>query len=96
MPVQNAINFISRGLEDNSLRDRLNTSDTCEERDEILSGEHLLFSGAEFDEAYHFRLTQCQEQEDAEHLKEFKLWWDLLSDILQPKDCGGACLGFSH
>ena len=30
------------------------------------------------DEAFHHQLTQCQETEAAEQLKEFKLWWDLL------------------
>jgi len=38
-------------------------------------------------------LTQCQEMEAAEQLKEFKLWWDLLFRTLEPVACETQCSG---
>jgi hypothetical protein len=38
----------------------------------------------EFDEACNHRLTQCQQAEEAEQLREFRMWWDLLSQLLNP------------
>jgi hypothetical protein len=96
MTVQNAIDFITRGLGDNQLRARINAAETPEARDEILEGEKLLFSNAEFDEGYHHKLTRCQTPDQADQLKEFKLWWDFLAQTMGPDSCTGACAGCSR
>ncbi len=63
------------------LRDRLNASAGPEDVLAILESEHLVFTYSEFDDAYHNLLVQCQEEEQAEQLKEFKMWWDLIRTI---------------
>ena len=78
MSIGEARAFIHRGLRDKDLRDRLNASAASADMLAILEREHLVFSCSEFDEAYHHLLTQCQEEEEADLLKEFKLWWDLV------------------
>jgi hypothetical protein len=78
MTIGNALTFIKRGLEDSDLRGRLNAATSLLEIDQVLAEEDLLFSAPDFDESFHHQLTQCQEMEAAEQLKEFKLWWDLL------------------
>ena len=93
MSTKNALNFIDRGLRDSELRGRLNRATTLAERDDVLVGEALPFSPPEFEEAFYLRLTQCQEAEQADQLKEFKAWWDLLAQSFQPAPCGGQCAG---
>jgi hypothetical protein len=82
MTIANALTFIERGLADGALRARLNAAISPRELQDILVGKKIAFSAHEFDEAYHHRLTLCQEEEDADQLKEFKLWWDLLHRML--------------
>jgi hypothetical protein len=65
-------------MRDKDLRDRLNASATPADRAAILEHERLVFTYSEFDEAFHNLLTQCQEEEQADQLKEFKMWWDLI------------------
>ncbi len=91
MTIGNALTFIKRGQQERNLRSRLNAANTLDELNEILTEEALSFTAHEFDEAYHHRLTQYQEQEEADQLKEFKFWWDLLSQMLNPASCGGMC-----
>lgn len=93
MTIGNALAFIERGQGDGTLRDRLNAANSRKERDDVLAEEKLLFSAHDFDEAYNHRLTQCQEAEEAEQLREFKMWWDLLSRLLEPSGCGSQCSG---
>lgn len=78
MSIGEARAFIRRGLQDKDLRDRLNSSAAPADMLAILEREHLVFTYPEFDEAYHNLLTQCQEEEQADLLKEFKMWWDLV------------------
>lgn len=96
MTIGNALAFIERGQADGALRGRLNAATSCKERDDLLAAEQMVFSDHDFDEACRHRLTQCQEAEEAEQLKEFKMWWDLLSRILEPSGCGSQCSGCSH
>jgi hypothetical protein len=91
MTIGNALTFIKRGQKDGTLRERLNAANSAHELDEVLASENITFSAHDFDEAYHHRLTECQEEEDADRLKEFKLWWDLLSQMLNPGTCGDMC-----
>jgi hypothetical protein len=93
MTIGNALTFINRGQEDSALRSRLNKANSPDELVEILAAEKLTFSAHDFDEAYHHQLTQCQEEEDANQLKEFKMWWELLSQVLNPAGCDGICGG---
>jgi hypothetical protein len=93
MTVANALVFIERGLEDSELRDRLNAATDSQALDCILVKENISFSAGEFDEAFHHRLTKCQAEEDANQLKDFKMWWELLSRILEPASCGKQCGG---
>jgi hypothetical protein len=93
MTIGNALAFIERGQKDIDLRDRLNVATSCRERDAVLAVEKLTFSAHDFDEAFHHRLTLCQQAEEAEQLKEFRMWWDMLSQILEPAGCGNGCSG---
>lgn len=91
MTVKNALTFIKRGQSDRTFRSRLNTANSADELNEILAAEKLTFSAQDFDEAYHHRLTLCQEEEEANQLKEFRMWWDLLCRLINPSACGGMC-----
>lgn len=93
MTIGNALNFIKQGRQDTSLRRRLNASKSRKEIEDILAQEKLSFSAHDFDEAYHHSLTLCQEQEEADELKEFKLWWDLLMQMTGAAQCGPNCSG---
>jgi hypothetical protein len=93
MTIGNAMTFIDRGMKEETLRKRLNAAPCELERQDVLNGEALLFSAHDFDEAFHHRLTQCQEREDAERLREFKLWWDLLQQTRKTADCRDQCRG---
>ena len=91
MTIGNALNFIDRGIHDAMLRRRLNTAADITEFENILAGEKLMFSADEFEEAFNHRLTQCQEEEEADQIKEFKMWWELLTGSTCKKSCDGCC-----
>ena len=91
MTIGNALNFIERGLTDSALRDRLNTAPDMSQCEGVLAEESLTFTDHEFDEAFHHRLTQCQEAEEADQIREFKLWWDLLGQVLRDGKCSPSC-----
>lgn len=91
MTIGNALTFIKRGQTDSELRQRLNSASDLHARDAVLSDEHLVFSPFEFDEAYHHQLTLCQTVEAADQLAEFKMWWDILSQMLNP-DAGNTTI----
>jgi hypothetical protein len=63
------------------------------ECENVLAEESLTFSPHDFDEAFHHRLTQCQEEEEADQIKEFKMWWDLLLGTFGGGACSGGCSG---
>ncbi len=85
MTIGNALTFIKRGMTDEVLRKSLNMSEDMGGLEQILKRENLMFSFHEFDEAFNHRLVQCQEEQEADHLKEFKLWWILLVQMNQGK-----------
>ncbi len=91
MTIGNAITFIERGGKDAALRARLNAASSLSELRNVLADEDLIFSAHDFDEAYHHRLIQCQEMEDAEKLIEFRFWWDLLDRSVRSDQCATAC-----
>lgn len=84
MTIGNALTFIKRGMAEADLRTRLNAASTPDEIQDILAEEKIPFSAPDFDEAYNHQLTLCQEEEDADQLKEFKMWWDLLFQYIAP------------
>jgi hypothetical protein len=91
MTVGNAMTFIKRAMTDSELRERLNTASSIEARDEILTDERLPFSQYDFEEAFRNRLTLCQEAEAADQLNEFKMWWELLTTLLNSGACANTC-----
>lgn len=93
MTIGNALTFIEQGLLDSTLRKRLNTASNPSDLDNLLSEEKLVFSAHDFDEAFHNRLIQCQREEEADQLKEFKMWWSLLTRSLDPAACATQCSG---
>lgn len=95
MTICNALSFIKRCLNDADLRGRLNGAVSRDDLDLILANEFLTFSASDFNEAYNHKLTECQEAEEAEQLKELKLWWELLGQILDPPKCKAGCSGCS-
>lgn len=94
MTIGNALSFIKRGIDDSTLRRRLNSSATPSELTNLLADEKLKFSADDFNDAFLQQLTLCREEEDADQLKEFKLWWDLLLKTISPESdvplCGGC------
>lgn len=83
MTIGNALSFIKRGMNDELLRKQLNTTYGSGGIEKMLAKEGLIFSFNEFDEAFHQRLVLCQEASEAEQLKEFRLWWTLLTQMAQ-------------
>jgi hypothetical protein len=84
MTIGHAKNFIQHGLQEGTLRTRLNASTNATEIFTVLKKENLAFSTQDFDEVFHNLLTQCQEREQADQLRVFKMWWDLtmaMSDV---------------
>ncbi len=95
MTIGNALNFIKRGVHDNELRKRLNHASSASELQKLLDDESLPFLSHEFEEAFTHLLTQCQEEEEAEVLKEFGMWWNYLSQSFESfsSQCGSQCSG---
>ncbi|MCG8549978.1 MAG: Nif11-like leader peptide family natural product precursor [Desulfobacterales bacterium] len=78
MTIQNALNFIRQGQHDNDFRNKLVKAETRQTRQEILNQNDLTFTPEEFEEAYSLTLFKCQEQEDADALMAFRMWWIML------------------
>lgn len=78
MTIANALTFIKRGQKENGLRSALNRALNEVDFSLVLINENLKFSFHEFEEAFSIKLVNCQEPEEAEALKSFKMWWDLL------------------
>jgi len=93
MTIGNALGFIERGLHDAALRKRLNAASTAAECENVLGDENLKFSPHDFDEAFHHRLTECQEEEEADQIREFKMWWELLMGSFGATQCSSGCSG---
>ena len=73
MTTHDAKVFIQKGLEDIVLREHLNNASSSSEIYNVLAGEKLMFTQNEFEEAFHYSLTQCQTAEKADQLGEFKM-----------------------
>lgn len=86
MTIGNALTFIRRGQHDNALRRRLVEASGMADMEAALAKEELVFSGAEFEEAYSLSLFKCQTQGEADALQAFRMWWVLLVRSINP-DC---------
>ena len=75
------------------LRDCLNGAESKEDLDSILAEKSMSFSAPEFEEAYNHTLTLCQESDEAEQLKELKMWWYLLGQLLELSKYSDGCKG---
>ena len=93
MTIGDALAFIKRSLSDSALRSKLNGAESKSEIEKILADELLSFNSNEFEDAYNHKLTECQEEEDADQLKELKLWWDILGQVIEPSVCNSGCSG---
>ena len=106
MSIHNAKKFISRVMEEPSLRERLNGAASIDELFAILVKEGIPFTHGEFEEAYRNRLVSCQFEEQANHLEELKQWWQLLLGSAAEGTSGlcgsgticsaGGCAGCGH
>lgn len=78
MTIANALTFIKRGQKESGLRSALNRASNELNFSSILINENLRFSFHEFEQAFSMKLVNCQEPEEAEALRSFKMWWDFL------------------
>ena len=83
MTISNAKTFIRRGMQESTLRDEVNRASTAAALSALMEREGLVFSDHDFDEAFHNLLVQCQERQQADQLREFKMWWDLTTAVLR-------------
>jgi hypothetical protein len=83
MSIDNARRFIGTALKDKQLRDGVNSASSTEEVTAFLESKNFSFTYSEFDEALSNLLTQCKSEENANMLKEFKMWWDMTLSITQ-------------
>ena len=80
MSLNRAIKFINQASVDDELRTKLNTAVDNNARKSILKDYDLLFNYPEFEDAYNNMLCNCQTEDQASDLQNFKLWWDYLSN----------------
>lgn len=78
MSIATARRFIQRALVDEAFVIALNDASAHAEVQALLNQEGFQFNEGQFEDAYHNLLIQCQHAEQAEGLREIKLWWDFL------------------
>lgn len=88
MSIGTALKFMKRGMAEAALRDRLNGAVDLPELMQILEEEGLTFSPVEFEDAVNSTLLKCQTWDEANALREFKFWWELLQRTPAPYSCG--------
>lgn len=81
MSIGNAKKFIRKAMDDKKIRSRINAAGGSNERAAVLEDLGLGFTYPEFDDAFNNLLTQCQREGDAELLREFRMWWDMVRDV---------------
>lgn len=82
MTIGNAMKFIDEGSTNNELRNALNRAESIPQLYQVLAERNLSFSSFEFEDAFNNRLVSCQFAEQAEHLQEFRQWWEMLHRFL--------------
>ena len=78
MSIQNAIRFIKKVQADKSFREGLFQIATVNEFRVFLTENNLEYDEAEFEEAYHHLLVQCQFEEEADRLRDVSSMMRLL------------------
>lgn len=87
MTVAAAESFIRRAISDHALVQRINASSDKAAINEIFLQLQLNFDPEEFEQGYFKLLTHCRIIEQAEAVREVKLWWDCLGYTLEnPKE----------
>ena len=81
MSRADAVTFIKTAMTNHKLRKQIDTCTTPEEREAVLKEHGLHFTEFEFQDGFNNLLTQCQEEEDGNRLKEFRMWWDLTRSV---------------
>lgn len=95
MSIGNAKKFIIRGMEDQELRNKLNRAPTIEALQAVLEEAGLTFSTYEFEDAYNNSRTECQFEEQADKLSEFRMWWELLNTFFGVQPAPFSCASSS-
>jgi hypothetical protein len=83
MTLAAAQQFIQRAINDPDMVSRMNAAPDGTAIRQILEQMNLPFDKEEFDPAYVNMLTWCQTHEQAEAVKEIRVWWDFLWFTLQ-------------
>lgn len=78
MPLANVRRFAKRVIEEPEFRKRMTIAEDQAAREAILAAEGLDFTDAEFEDEFGAMHAGCQTQLDADHLQEFRLWWELV------------------
>lgn len=78
MTLPAAQQFIQRAVNDPELVERINSAPDSASVLQILSDLEMDFNYEEFERAYYNVLTWCQTHQQADAVKEIKLWWDCL------------------
>lgn len=83
MTLAAAQQFIQRAVNDREMVCRINSAANRYEVRQILSELDLCFDQDEFEPAFFNVLTWCRTFEQAEAVKEVKMWWDFLGIYLE-------------
>lgn len=78
MTLVSAQQFLQRTVNDPALVQKINTAPDRDAIEQILAEHHFSFNDEQIEQAYYNVLTWCQTHEQAETVKEVKLWWDCL------------------
>lgn len=84
MTITAAQKFIQQALWDRDLVRQANGAPDRATLARMLGERDMAFSYEEFEDSCNHLLTQCQTQEQAETVKEIKLWWDCLGCAMGP------------
>jgi hypothetical protein len=83
MTLAAAQQFIQRAARDSETVCRINAASDKTAIQGILTELELNFGPEEFELAYYHVLTWCRTHEQAEVVKEIKVWWDYLQFTLE-------------
>jgi hypothetical protein len=79
MSVQNALQFISIVSEDGDFRKSLYKFGSRQELINHLSESGRGFTVSEFEDAVNMKHVKCQTYEEADHLKQIEMWFNLFN-----------------
>lgn len=83
MSIDSASQFILNVMRDANIRSQINGCSDSSELNETLLKNSYIFNFSEFDDAYRILLLRCPDEESANALKEFRLWWELASSAMK-------------